>query len=472
MKKTFFKYISFFLCAITLSTQVLFGCLTVRTYAEENVVQWFTDNFIDSVSAIGGAIYNSTEECWNAWKRILGLDTQEEVEQYINDNVFLTGHTGGGYDVRFSDRFKTDMDNFNNAYQNEITDMTYVYSDNMSLSAGSFQSRSRFENTLRFMRSHQDGCILYHSYYGIVSDPTSPQDYSSVQHGGRSAFLLLYVPTYNYCVYYSDNGSSKYNTYLFNYDWNKIKGSQCEVWGFAQIGDTELSKIGNLNEFLNSNNDDDLLFCRFYKNPATSGGLITSNSNASYSEWTAINYTSIKYIMFSSASVAQNYSVGNLPYYQVPTNPNVQYTNGSYNITSTQLDNSISYGNVSSYVDSNNVTSYETVVNYVNNYYTSGGGSGSGGSGSCGSGSDIDWGWLGNIGEVIGGLISALGNVISGIIDAISNLITSITENLPNVFGGLISWALPFLPEELTTLISLTIVVIVIVGVIKLIRGH
>lgn len=108
MKKRKFKYISIIMSAV-LFTFTLFNCVSVKSYCEENVVTWFTNNFVDTVSAIGGAIYGVTEECWNSWMRILGLDTQEEVEHYINDNVGLTGNSSGGYDVTFTPKFVDDI---------------------------------------------------------------------------------------------------------------------------------------------------------------------------------------------------------------------------------------------------------------------------------------------------------------------------------------------------------------------------
>lgn len=47
-----------------------------------------------------------------------------------------------------------------------------------------------------------------------------------------------------------------------------------------------------------------------------------------------------------------------------------------------------------------------------------------------------------------------------------------IGENgLPNVIGQLISYFLPFLPDWVPTLIGLSVVLALILGVIKLIRG-
>lgn len=461
------KILPIMLCAIMLSTQIIFGCLTVRAHADENVVQWFTDNFSDSVSAIGGAIWNSTTECWNAWKRILGLDTDEEVEQYINDNVFLTGHTGGGYDVRFTPQFVDDMQNFVNDYKTEYEDFKYCYSIDFKRWSNAFASRARYQSILNLLNLYPNDVFVFYTYYGVSSDPTSANDNNSIQQGGDRAIRIYRLSNEFASFVLNSDITGFFSVYPYNDDWQKLKYSSSTIYGFAQQGDTNLSVVG-LPSYYDETIDFTAVDADKNAYPLGGGNGFWSPAGNTYY---VIHSSPHGYPMYRTTDIMKQYSLGNQPYYVVPTNPNITYDNGYYSVTTTQLDNSISYGDISSYVEDNSITEYSTVISYINNYYYNNGGGSGGGSGSGGSGSDIDWGWLGSIGEVIGGLISALGNVIAGIIDAISQLITSITEGLPNVFGQLMEWLFPFLPDYLISLLSLTIMAVVIVSLVKLLRG-
>ena len=125
------------------------------------------------------------------------------------------------------------------------------------------------------------------------------------------------------------------------------------------------------------------------------------------------------------------------------------------------------------YYDEHNTTAnYETINNYINNYYetinNNGGSGGSGGSGDSGGGI---FDWLGSVGEILGSLIKALGDIVVGLLDGITSVITSFIDTLPtqvnNLFGTLFDW----LPPEIRSLIVLSITLSLIWGIIKLIRG-
>lgn len=460
MKKSIYKYISIILCAITLSTQILFGCLTVRTYAEENAVQWLQDHFNDAVSAIGGAVFNTTIDCWNAWKTLLGLNEQE-----FNDFIINGVSVGGDGNVTISDDVADSIKDFVNDYEQNSQDFRYCYSYDIDYYLNRFASKSRFQAIKNFLSENQNKVvIMYATYAAFDSDPSISNDVGSVAAGGANAFYLITInDNISFVLNTINSGNRTAWDYIYNADWLRasLANTDVKIYGFSSRGDLNLSELSSLPPLFSSSNDTlHNTLVRYYTDAGDYSWTLGGPHWVSYNTQSAPQYRTV--------DIMKQYSVGNLPYYQVPTNPNVNYTNGSYNVTTTQLDNSLSYGDITSYVDSNNVTNYETVINYINNYYNSGGGSG--GSGSGGSGSDIDWSWLGRIGEVIGGLISALGNVIAGVIDAIASLIESLTVNLPNTLGQLIAWLLPFLPEEVTTLLGAFFMVVVIIGVIKLLR--
>ena len=128
------------------------------------------------------------------------------------------------------------------------------------------------------------------------------------------------------------------------------------------------------------------------------------------------------------------------------------------------------------YYDEHNTTAnYETINNYITNYYeTINNNGGSGGNGSGGGSDDSGGGifdWLGSVGDILGSLIKGLGEMVVGLLDGITTVITSFIDKLPtqvnNLFGTLFDW----LPPEIRSLIVLSITLSLIWGIIKLIRG-
>lgn len=458
MKKSIYKYISIILCAIMLSTQILFGCLTVRTHAEENAVQWLQDHFNDAVSAIGGAVFNATIDCWNAWKTLLGLNDEE-----LNDFIINGVSVGGDGNVTISDDVADSIKDFVNDYQTNNTDFTYGYSSIVSSNLGGLYQRNYYTEIVRIVEQNPNSLCIPINFSSLRSNSSSKYEDTNWAY----CFKLYVIDNCVSYVYsgintnsYTSPNSRYFIGQFYDENWENVfnNSENIRIYTFKNASSESLT----LSEHSPSTNNIALFTDSIY-----SGSVNINN----FSILIPLTKNIIQYPVFRTIEIMQYYSVGNLPYYLVPTNPNVNYANGSYNVTTTQLDNSISYGDISSYVNSNNVTDYNVVNTYITNYYINGSGSGgSGGSGSGGSGSDIDWSWLGRIGEVIGGLISALGNVIAGVIDAIASLIESLTVNLPNTLGQLIAWLMPFLPEEITALLGAFFMVVVIIGVIKLLR--
>lgn len=172
-------------------------------------------------------------------------------------------------------------------------------------------------------------------------------------------------------------------------------------------------------------------------------------------------------------------------------------SSGDYNFSPSNI-NTISYGDVLNYIDSfNNENGYPPSVpeinvnidNENNNNISGGSGSGDGGSGDGGSGDggsgdgigDI-FGWLKGLGSAIASLIKGLGEflteIIAGLTEAlteliggISDLIISVTETIPTVYMEFLRACFGWMPEEWVGLFGAAVLVMVLVGIIKIIRG-
>ena len=167
------------------------------------------------------------------------------------------------------------------------------------------------------------------------------------------------------------------------------------------------------------------------------------------------------------------------------------YINGSvYNNYDSSVDNSITYnasvnnGYIYNTID-NSVTSGMTeaevqalivsILEQLNNGSSGGnGGSGNGGSGSSGNGILDLVGGLGSLGNT---LLSLLGNIIeiaSGFIKQLGDIITGLTTGLQEStgqVGEMIASFFPFIPPEIISAITLGIVAIILIAVIKQIKG-
>lgn len=126
-----------------------------------------------------------------------------------------------------------------------------------------------------------------------------------------------------------------------------------------------------------------------------------------------------------------------------------------------------------------------TVNNIINNYYgdDSGGGSGSGGSGSDDSGSSS--GIFGGLAKIVGALVNGIASIIDAIVAPIERIISSIVGLFKDFIDAIMSFAdlydsniplffkdvFSFLPDKLVTVLTTSLLLVIIVAVIKFIRG-
>ena len=177
-------------------------------------------------------------------------------------------------------------------------------------------------------------------------------------------------------------------------------------------------------------------------------------------------------------------SQGVSPYY-VSSNWQNFGVNGNYSYDSSNSNN-VTYGDVINYIteyqESNNDYPSPTTINvYIDNNNPSGGGNSGGSGGGNGGGSGIG-DVLGTLGSLIGSLISGIGQFLIGIFQGLVNAINSllsligdaiggIVESIPSAFNDFMTAILGWLPPEWTAIISASLLIMVIVGIIKLIRG-
>lgn len=237
------------------------------------------------------------------------------------------------------------------------------------------------------------------------------------------------------------------------------------------------------------------------------------------------------YVYYSTSAVQTSPAQ---PYYYTKDSYNENITKDSYNTTTTSIDGSLSYGDITNYINiykenndgndpspidvniyietyipptpeptptptpstgttissngvnvyiNNNPTASNTnnnsyTDNSTNNYTTNNNfdfsslglsGNTVSGNGSGGSGGIFDW--LGSVGKTLGNLIKGLGELISNLLEGIVETVTTVLSSLPNILTPLIEFVFGGLPEELQAMITLGITCVIMVAVIKAIKG-
>lgn len=387
-----------------------------------------------------------------------GQNLQQDYQNYVLNNDWIQSNmtydewiasqisgayvngSSGNSDVTFS----ADLQNSLIAWANNYTDsanFTFIYSGGNQIVRNSYSNDNQYNNTISFINTHDDDLILcnydnriyvgnntpdYFVKSSYSSDPGRPSFYCQPFKNGSSISITYTVYSLNY-------GNNEWSVYGTEYD--------RQIFAFKEPTTT-------------------------YPYSMNSWGFLTDS-----------NIT--QYICYDSAQDAQNSNISNLSYYVTDSfktyNENSLVTN-DYSTTTNSINNSISYGDVQNYannyyVENNSYPTTNNVFNYINTYVPPDNG-GDNGDDNGGGGSNI-FDFLGTIGEFLGNLIEGIGNVLSGILSAITDVIDMfIGENgLPNVIGELISYFLPFLPDWIPTVIGLSVMLALLIGIVKLIRG-
>lgn len=177
----------------------------------------------------------------------------------------------------------------------------------------------------------------------------------------------------------------------------------------------------------------------------------------------------------------KNYSAGTRPYYITDAFNNYDSTiDNSTTITQTEIDNSVTYGDVYNYITNN----YENpdglsedelraiLEEYLSSINNSGGGSGGSDSGGSGSGGGLGGflDGLGSIGNAILAILGKLMEILGSAIELITGAITDLITIIPNSIGELLGALFPVFPEEWIKAITLSLVLGVIVGIMRMFK--
>lgn len=206
----------------------------------------------------------------------------------------------------------------------------------------------------------------------------------------------------------------------------------------------------------------------------------TASAGTSYLYYLRSTHT--PYRVYKSIDDYKAYSIGQRPYYVTDAFNNYDSTvDNSTTITQTEIDNSVTYGDVYNYITNNYenpdgltedelraiLAEYLSTINNNNSGGGSGGsdnGSGSGG----GLGGFLDG--LGSIGNAILAILGKLMEILGSAIELITGAITDLITIIPNSIGELLGALFPVFPEEWIKAITLSLVLGVIVGIVRMFK--
>ena len=451
----------YFLLSFVFFISSLLPCISVyaqgTSWTAEEKVRYVGNAFYKIFTDISGVLVpsglNGSDLQRDFQAYVLNSDVIQDnmsYDEWIASEIGITYQNGDSVnaDITYSSTFQNTINNFAHDWVDENLGYIYGYSYSVSSLMYLYANQDDFNAVSNFITENDDKIIVL----SVERLGYTPVVFYVIDYESNMSFLKSVIDNsanriqaISYHGWNADNYTS--------YDYYRLDTSTHEV----KLMDIHLS--GQSNMFFSMDE-------------------VTNYTFSSYS-LNIVNKNSKQYQIYKSLDALKDGSQGVQPCYITDSfNSNWQDNSitDSYNTTTTAVNNTISYEDVANYVnnyyvENNSYPTTNTVYNYINNYVPPDNGGNGGDNG--GNGSSNIWDFLGSIGDFLGSLIEGLGNVLSGILSLLTDVIDMfIGENgLPNTISQLIAYFIPFLPEEYVQLILLSITLMVIVGIIKLIRG-
>lgn len=424
--------------------------------------EWVLYNFGNILSNAIGIIVPNANQLYNSTvSAIRGLPVLEEsgvtAEEWLISQLGLASAT----------QKPSSTNNIDINISNDLLNVLQTVVDDYVDDSGYKVMYSYDVNNPSLLSSFQSGTLYNYFKSSVMDNNFGIKNVFNTS--SRSFFISTTSVMLNDDIAFVDYTRGDFHMYHL-YNWQRYTPSEV---GYTQLTydstiDTvtaNLSTLSNLQDFQLSSVD------------ISPGSPPVTTSNTYFFITNGIQ----PFLVFDTLADLQSYSVGMPSYYVTNSYDSSKTWTDSFNTTTQNIDKSITYGDVTDYVNNyytennNSYPSYTTINNYINNYEPSGGGGdddsggGSGGDDDSGGGNIFDW--LGSLGEILGGLISNVGEVLVGVVQGIADLFNSLVGLLPTVFSDFLAALFAWLPEDLRAVISLSIVAMCLVGLIRLLKG-
>lgn len=496
--------LSLVLCLSVILQPINGYCNTVTESGSNNLVDWVMDfdelienDFFIPLSKIYSLpfvvwdySYNITLGRYITWLQTNHPDLYDFIFGDGEEKAQVTVHGGGGYS-RLSDKINNSESidvpdevatTLVQYVQYEITQeplgyvQAYVRSRS-NLNVSQFYTYQGYANFVQLLKDNPHSYVFTNTPNGL-SQTDSSNTYIVVV--DRSKYDVNFIGTVNSGVFSSVN---------LEHNWTMVDLPQntdgVDIYMMrnmsGRIGEKSKTFAGAA-----SNAGYNSSYTPYMGNIKNTTGFYLSSSTAT-NVFTTNEKDELVYV-FNTLNSYKNYNSGQpQPYYltdQGMNTPSWTVTDGVINTG--QMSN---VGNVYNNIvnnTQNGMTADEVqklIESILDKFLKDKTGNGSGGATS--DGSDFDLGFLGTIGRLIGSLITGIGDLLSGIIggivDTVLSLIDMITgENgiiskLTNLFdtniGGFLTSIFDWLPPEIVTLWSAGIILGVLFGILRIIRG-
>lgn len=402
------------------------------------------------LSPIAG-VKDSFTEWLGTHKENYGGTSEQSTDDFINQNF-----TYDTQNYTIGQNLVNSMRDFNQYYINNNSDILYGYSYAM-------------EDIMSFI-----DIDTYNLFYALMEE--YPNDLFSLASAGNTAYLNHWSGVTDYVLNYK----SEYNQLICSFYSN---GSQT-IPSVTTYYRPSSSSVLTSTTYTNTTAD-----------PKTFA--ILPNSSPIYNvNGIVVDLASFQYVIYYNSNDIPSEDTGIQDYY-ISDSYNTSHIDNSMVLSISEVDNSVTYNDVNTYIDTfrdtnNRVPTSTEIYIYINNYDGSDpsptptptptpgpGGGGDDDEEESESGFfelikkvlDFVAKLFDTIAGFLADLVDSLGDIVNAVLENILSLITNITENIPHAMSDLLSYFFDFLPEEVIALIELAISCMVIIGIIRLIRG-
>lgn len=415
------------------------------TYGMGLLIDYNENVLSDILSAIRG--YSSGGHGFTLPANATDEEVINSASEYLTDNINVTDNS-----ITYNDNSRNMLLYLSNEYMKNCG-YYEAYAFDLRNMTNSLPTTAQY-NALRDLIGNSNSnittdykfCVVWGSYANVAICPF--EDYGLLLRSNVTNWgTLNYADTNVYS--YANGNTTPVNGGFQKFTWNSVSQN------YIQDSNPYGSQLANVRVSTRPNQ--------------------STNANAF-----VLSYGEQLLPVFQTSGDATSYGVGIKPYYyNTKTWNDFSTSSGDYTVDSSSV-NTVTYGDTVTYIqdsynETGNYPDNSTVNNWIDNSNQNnhnGGGSGSGGGDSGGGSSDSNiFEFLSDIGAVLGNLIKNLGNVLTELVSGIAEIISGLFEAIPTVFGDFMGGLLGWMPEELRALIILGISAMIIVGIIKIIRG-
>ena len=320
------------------------------------------------------------------------------------------------------------------------------------ISALNFDTQTDYDALISHLNSLDVDAVV--AIYTLVQDLT---DYGA-SGSGDSCRYYAFSNSDALINYNSSSPNSWLNFYAYNSNWELIS-DYYSIFNFSTRTVTTDNVIKVNNGYLR------------HWLPGTSG----------YQKTCLFTKSGREIRIYNSLDDFKMYSVGERPYYVTEKFMNYDSSiDNSTTITQTEIDNSVTYGDIYNYIINNYENPdglSEDKLRAILEEYLSQIGSGSGGGSGSGDDDDDDGGGLSalikGIGKIFDALLSVIGVLLEYIgkaLELLTGTMTKIIDLVPSTITAILGAIFSFFPQEWMTAIELALVLGVVISIVGLFR--